>query len=96
MFSFKSIVALLAAATAVVTALPTVPGNGANLAKRVADPSPMGVEVFARAPEPVTVPLLEVRDDAPTTIPDAITKAHGTIDPILVNIRASFLQTVVF
>ena len=82
MFSFKSICVLLAAATTFTSAMPAAPANGASLAKRAA---PMGVDVFARAPEPV----LEARG-GPTTVPDAISKCQDTVSPILVNIRSSF------
>ena len=84
MFGFRSIVAILAAATTFTSALPATPGNGVSAAKREA--APMAVDVFARAPEAVVA-----RGGAPQTIPDCISKAHGTIDPILVEIRSCFL-----
>ena len=87
MFGLKSIFVVLAAATAFTSALPAAQVNGASLDKRVAEAAPVEAEVFARAPE---LSLLEARG-GPATIPDCITKAHGTIDPILVNIRSSFL-----
>jgi len=83
MFGFRSIVAILAAATTFTSALPATPADGASVAKRVADASPMGADVFARAPEAVVV-----RGDAPQTIPDCISKYHDTVDPILVEIQA--------
>jgi len=87
MFGLKSIFVILAAATAFTSAIPTAQANGASLDKRVASAAPMEADVFARAPE---LSLLEVRE-GPKTIPACITKAHGTIDPILVKIRSSFL-----
>jgi hypothetical protein len=83
MFGLKSIFVILAAATAFTSALPAAEANGASLDKRVA--APMEADVFARAPE---LSLLEARA-GPATIPACITKAHGTIDPILVSIQAA-------
>jgi hypothetical protein len=82
MFAFKSIFVLLAAATTFTSAMPASPANGASLAERAA---PMGVDVFARAPEPVA---LAVRG-GPTTVPDCISKCQDTVAPILVNIQAA-------
>ena len=84
MFGFRSIVAILAAATTFTSALPATPVSGASVAKR--DAAPMGADVFVRAPDAVVV-----RQASPTTIPDALTKAHSGIDPIIAEIRSSFL-----
>ena len=90
MFGFKSIVALLAAAAQVtVSALPS-PAAGGALVARAAEPLPVALpalDVTVRAPEAVPETLADlIRRGAPTTIPNCVTKATGTITPLLAQI----------
>jgi hypothetical protein len=91
MFSFKSITLILAAAAAVVTALPATAGEG--LAKREAAPAPAMVfsgSNVARAAEAMPVANLKARcSTCPTTVPQCVSTYQTTVAPIYAQIDAA-------
>lgn len=91
MFSFKSVALILAAATALVSAIPTSPLAEAGLAKREAAPAPLEA-IVARLAEPVVAsPVLAARGAAPTDVPGCIKQCSDTCAPILAQIGMSFV-----